>query len=153
MLCVHSPPTQSTKLCWHSNSAGIQIQVLLTQHLKLDPARIELERSHRTGRFDGDGRPRTVVVKLLRFKDKEEILKRANKLKGTNLYINEDFSDKVRQKRKDLLPRMIEARNQGNYAYLRYDQLVVRPPRSPRPARPTPAATSDTTTPAENVED
>ena len=85
------------------------------------------------GRFEADGRPRTVVFKLLRFKDKEEILKRAKNLKGTNLYINEDYSDKVRQKRKELLPKLREARTQGKIAYLRFDQLVVRERNEPAP--------------------
>lgn len=109
----------------------IKVKKILADHLELDPKLIELERCHRTGRFEADGRPRTVVFKLLRFKDKEEILKRAKNLKGTNLYINEDYSEKVRQRRKDLLPQLREARIRGNIAYLRYDQLVVRPRTDP----------------------
>lgn len=113
---------------WHESE--IKVKKLITEHLKMDPSHIELERAHRTGKFDAEGRPRSVMVKLLRFKDKEEILKRAKYLKGSKLYINEDFSEKVRLRRKELLPQLREARNQGNVAYLKYDQLVVHPPRT-----------------------
>ena len=49
----------------------------------------------------------------------------AKKLKGTEIYINEDFIDSVRKRRKELLPAMFEARKQGKIAFLRYDKLVT----------------------------
>lgn len=70
---------------------------LLADQVKLDPKLIEMERAHRNGTFFPDGRPRSVVVKVLRFKDKVETLWRAKCLNGTK--INEDFSKKVRLKR------------------------------------------------------
>ncbi|XP_019631891.1 PREDICTED: uncharacterized protein LOC109475612 [Branchiostoma belcheri] len=104
---------------------------ILKDKLKLDPLKIEIERSHRNGKFQEEGRPRPIVVKLLRYKDKEAILQRAKHLKGSNIYVNEDFSDAVRQKRKELLPEMRAQRERGNIAFLRFDRLVVHPPRSP----------------------
>ncbi len=54
-----------------------KVQELLTTKLKLD-APVEIERAHRNGRFRGDSeRPRSVVFKLLRFKDKQLISARA----------------------------------------------------------------------------
>ena len=35
--------------------------------------------------------PRTIIAKLLNSKDKEYILKNAHHLKGTNIYVYEDF--------------------------------------------------------------
>ena len=74
-------------------------------------------------------------MKLLRFKDKEEILRRGSKLKGSKIYVNEDFTERVRQKRSELWPQLKEALDRGMVAYLRYDQLIVHPPRvtTPRP--------------------
>lgn len=102
---------------------------LLAEKLELNPSTIEVERAHRNGKYEDGGRPRSIIMKLLRFKDKEEILKRAKSLKGTKIFINEDFSEKVRLRRKELLPQLKEAREHGNIAYLRYDQLIVHPPR------------------------
>ena len=108
----------------------INVKKVISDHLKIDSKLIEIERSHRTGKYDHAGRPRPIVVKLLRYKNKEEILKRAKSLKGTNIFINEDFSENVRMKRKNLLPQLREERKKGNIAFLKYDQLVVHPPRS-----------------------
>lgn len=101
---------------------------LFADHLKMDPKLVETEQAHRTGKYTANGRPRPVIVKLLCYKDKEEILKQAKKLKGTNFFINEDFSERVRQRRKELLPQLGEAHKQGNFAFLKYDQLIVHPP-------------------------
>lgn len=109
-----------------------KLREILSGKMKIDQKHIEIERAHRIGRplADGDGkRPRSMIVKLFRHKDKLEILSKASKLKGTNIYINEDYSDAVRQKRKELLPEMRAARARGEWAYLKYDRLVVRPRR------------------------
>ena len=57
------------------------------------------------------------------------MLAKANKLKGTNIFINEDFTEAVRLKRKELLPKLMEARKKGLFAVLRHDKLTVRPGR------------------------
>lgn len=64
-------------------------KVKLSDYLKIDDKLIELERSQRTGKYNHAGCPRSIVIKLLRYKDKQEILKRAKSLKGTNIFINE----------------------------------------------------------------
>ena len=48
------------------------------------------------------GKKRTVMIKLLRYKDKFDILKNAKKLKGTGYHINEDFSNETMTIRKEL---------------------------------------------------
>ena len=56
---------------------------------------IEIERAHRVKRNNRDSntnRPRTIVVKLLRFKDKTKMFQNANKLKGQNIFINNDVN-------------------------------------------------------------
>lgn len=106
-----------------------KVREILKDKLKLDPLKIEIEHAHRNGKFQEDGRPRPIVTKLLRYKDKEVIMQRAKYLKGSNIFINEDFSEAVRQKRKDLLPEMRAARERGNVAFLRFDRLIVHPPR------------------------
>lgn len=75
-----------------------KVKKLFLEHLKIEPKHIEFERGLRIGKYDSTGRPRSILIELLRYKDKQEILKRAKFLKGTNIYINEDYSDKVRTK-------------------------------------------------------
>lgn len=107
---------------------------LFADHLKMDPKMVEIEQAHRTGKYTANGQPRPVIVKLLRYKGKEEILKQAKKLKGTNFFINKDFSERVHQRRKELLPQLREACKQGNFAFLKYDQLIVHPAHKLPPA-------------------
>ncbi len=68
----------------------------------------EVEYVHRKGKFEEQAnRPRSTVMKLLSFKDKEEILKRGKKLEGTKIFINRDFTDNVRQKQIELNSRKL----------------------------------------------
>ena len=60
---------------------------------------MELEDGYRRNNLQIDGieeedkkRPRTIVLRLSNFKEKSIILKNVNKLKGSGVYINEDFS-------------------------------------------------------------
>ena len=105
---------------------------LLTETLQIDHHKIELEQAHRTGKlFPSSTRP--IVIKFLRCKDKLEVFSKARALKGTDIFINEDFPEALQQKQKELLPAMRAAREKGEIAYLWYDKLIVHPP-SQKPA-------------------
>ena len=110
-----------------------KVRQMIQEKLHLDQSNICLERVYRAGKPKDNinSRPRTIVVKFLRFKDKETVLQRAKHLKGTNIYLNEDFPDAVRQRRKELIPAMKAARERGEVAYLRYDKLITHPPSQP----------------------
>ena len=81
---------------------------LFGEKLDLDPTKIEIERAHRTGKAtnnvqsNGHGssalgrrldKPRPIVVKFLRFKDRERVMWNANKLRGSKIFINEDYPE------------------------------------------------------------
>ncbi|KAI8483393.1 hypothetical protein Bbelb_388560 [Branchiostoma belcheri] len=57
-----------------------KVRSLFKEKLQLDPKKIEIERAYRNGRFQADARPRPIVAKLLRFKDKEAIIQRVSQL-------------------------------------------------------------------------
>lgn len=102
---------------------------MITKHLEIDSKLIKIERAYCVSKYNPTGSPRSIVAKLLRFKDKEEIFKCTKKLQGTSIFINEDFPEYIRQKRKELLPQLKAERQKGNIAYLKYDKLVIHPPR------------------------
>ena len=93
---------------------------------------IEIEKAHRMygnnniKNNNSSNRPKTIILKLLKYKDKEVILNRAKKLTGTNMYIYEDFSDETNQIRKQLKVKMKEERAKGNYCVIKYDRLFTR---------------------------
>ena len=73
-----------------------KVRKLLTEKLQINNRTTELERTHRTGRPPSSStRPRPIVVKFLHHKDKLEVLSKAKALKGTNIFINEDFPEAV----------------------------------------------------------
>ena len=92
--------------------------------LGLDDTNMEIERALRIGQYQEGGRRRKITVKLQRFKDKQCILSSAKKLKGTNIYINKDFSETVKLRRKELLPKLKAAHDRGERANLKFDKLV-----------------------------
>ena len=51
---------------------------------------------------------------------------RKDKLKGQNIYINEDFSNETMDIRKDKWQSKISLRSQGKDAILVYDKTVVK---------------------------
>lgn len=68
---------------------------------------------------------RAVLVKLNGWEQKMKIYNQTKKLKGSNIWINDEFSRKVIQDRKELIPRLKEARDKGHSASLRYNKLII----------------------------
>jgi len=83
-----------------------------------------IERAHRVGKLLD--KPRTIVCKILNWQDKENILSRARKLKGKNIFINEDFSEETTRIRKELFAQAKIHRCNGKYAKVIYNRLVVK---------------------------
>lgn len=104
-----------------------KVREMFSKNLGLDGIHMDIERAQRLGQFQERGRPRKIVVKLLRIKGRELILSSAKKLKGTRIYINEDFSEAVQHRRKELWPKVKAARERGDKASLKYDKLIITP--------------------------
>ena len=88
---------------------------------------IETERAHRVkrnSRVSNTNKPGTIVVKLVRFKNKTNIFQNANKLKGQNILKNSDFIKTTLDLRKDLMVEVKRLRELGKIAYLNYTAIV-----------------------------
>ena len=66
-----------------------KVQDVLLNKLNFE-GNIEIDRCHRFGKRRGS-RPRMIVCRFLRFKDKQKILQNAEILKDTGIFIYEDF--------------------------------------------------------------
>ena len=64
---------------------------------KLGLKNIDIERAHGSKGKTGSNKPRTIVCKLLSYKQKKEALKNVKKLKGSNIFISEDFCSETMQ--------------------------------------------------------
>nr|KAG5686017.1 hypothetical protein BaRGS_010558 [Batillaria attramentaria] len=85
---------------------------------------VEIERAHR---LRGGQSPQPIIACLRFFKDKERILAERRTLKdnNSNIFINEDFSPRVREKRRQLQSFLREAKAANKKASLRFDTLVI----------------------------
>jgi len=102
--------------------------------LNINPSEIDF--IHRIGR-NVDTKSRPVILGMVTFNRKLNILKNAHKLKGENVFITEDYPKEVADRRKLLHPQMIEARKAGKYAVIKYDKLIIKESRqeSTNPSR------------------
>ena len=66
------------------------------------------------------------MAKFLRYNDEENIIRNSRKLKGTNIFINEDLCQASQAKRRDQLPQLKQARSQGKIAYFVHTRLVIK---------------------------
>lgn len=100
-----------------------------------------IERAHRVGvkgrdqkrpRINGNGgrrqndQPRPIVAKFLNWKQKSTVVRAAQKKRPKGVMFKDDLSEKVLEKRSQLIPRMLEARKKGKIAYLVMDKLIVK---------------------------
>lgn len=49
-------------------------------------------------------------------------------LRGTDIFLDDDYSETVRQMRRELIPAIKADRERGDIAYICYDRVVVHPP-------------------------
>ena len=68
---------------------------------------------------------RSIVAKFHNFKERELVRKQGKALKGSRFFVNEQFPREVADKRRRLVSKMKEARQQGKSAWLSYDTLYV----------------------------
>ena len=95
---------------------------------------VEIERAHRTprgrrstaaGGSRDDSRPRPIHVKLLRFADREAILKRSSALKdvrirGSRVGISDDVHKDTREEHKRLMVTVKKMRQENKFAFIPY---------------------------------
>lgn len=106
-----------------------KVREMLEKNMKFKPGTVEIERAHRVKGSNRETKP--VVVKLLRYQDREAILKKGPMLKNTGIFVSDDVSDRIQARRKEQLPKLKEARSRGKIAYFAMDRLVVKD-RKPR---------------------
>ena len=85
----------------------------------------DIERAHRIGKRGNGERP--IVVKFLRWKTRETVLRKYRKAdkSKTPIRISEDFTANVKEIRHLLKPHLQKAIEEGNEAYLTYNKLII----------------------------
>ena len=92
----------------------------------MDRLELEVHRAKRS-KYEKKDQPRTIVCKLLSYKDKVKVLQNCKKLKGSHIYINKDFCQATLQYRKELWKEVKRLREEEDkIAYLQYRSIVVK---------------------------
>ena len=99
-----------------------RVKEMLTDKLDLSTHReVEFDRLHRLNRKPDS----PIIARCTFYETKVAILGARHKLKGTKVFISEDFSSRVREIRKKLLPHLKEARKENKRAAMVYDHLII----------------------------
>ena len=106
-----------------------EVEKLLRENLDIED-KIIRERAHRAkkkAKNSKKNQPRTIICHLLNLKDKENILKNCIKVKGTNIFVNEDLSQEAFEHRRELWKEVKRLQEEEDkIAYLNYRSIVVR---------------------------
>jgi len=99
-------------------SCELRLQDLCTDRLELSET-VEFDRVHRIS-----NKPNSpLIARCSNYKDKVKILKAKNKLKGSNIFVGEDYSQSVRETRKKLNATMKTMRSEGKNVTMVFDHL------------------------------
>ena len=112
---------------WENCEADVE--TLFREKLDTDDRTI-IERAGRTKKKKKKNskqkQPRTIICRLLNYKDKESILLNCRKLKESNIFVNEDFSQETLDHGRELwreIKRLCE--KEDKIAYQRYSSIMV----------------------------
>lgn len=79
----------------------------------------------RLGKKKDNKESRPILIGLTTWRKKMDILANSKKLKGSEIWIREDFPPKIMEKRRKLRKHQVDARSKGLVAMMKYDKLVV----------------------------
>jgi ribA/ribD-fused uncharacterized protein len=100
------------------------VQDFLVTKLKLSDARerIKIERAHRLGKGTGS---RDMIVKFSFYQERMEVWNKRRLLKGTNMWLREDFPVEIANDRRILQPILRRAMDKGMDAYMMENKLII----------------------------
>uniref|UniRef100_A0A8D9FI16 Uncharacterized protein n=2 Tax=Cacopsylla melanoneura TaxID=428564 RepID=A0A8D9FI16_9HEMI len=105
------------------NETKLKIDQILNTKMKLKIKIEEIDDFFRMGKKDRPNRP--IMLKLVTYWRKNEILKNGKELKGTGIHMAEDLSKEEEEEKRKLVPIMKEFRNKNCHAIIRRATLIV----------------------------
>ena len=99
---------------------------VIQDKLGIDVQYFQIERCHRYGKVT-PGKSRPIKIRFNWYKDRETVWSKRTELKGTQIFMREDFPQVIENKRRLLRPYFKAARACGQYqrVFLRVDELVI----------------------------
>ena len=118
--------TEKTEGAVTWEESGNLIREFTERNLEMESKDMTIERAHRTD-SKINSKKRAIIVKFLNYKDKDAILKqyRQKQLWKDNIYVNEDYSERTANLRKQKSEQAKEIRQPGKSTKVVYKKLVV----------------------------
>jgi hypothetical protein len=105
----------------------ITLKKIFTDQLHLAQELVDQLKFERVHRFGSPVfKPRRIVARFTSFKDREAVRRNANKLKGSDIYISEQFPPEVMEERRKLWPEFKRCKEQNIPCRLTFDKLFIR---------------------------
>ena len=103
------------------------VQEILKSKLLIDNAdSIQIVRCHRLGPVRSTSKkPRTIIAKFHWYGDRTTVWNAKKNLKGSNIFLREDFPTEIQNRRRILWPIMKKAQSMGKSAFLNVDALII----------------------------
>ena len=116
-------PNETWKTCEE------KVQEVLKNNLGF-ATEMEIDRCHRVKSCNQSGQhqghPHTIICQLNKFKDKQQILNNAKKLRDTDIFIYEDFSKNTMDLWKTLWEKVLQYRRKNKFTCFSYRSITVR---------------------------
>ena len=97
------------------------LQEFFEQLLEVQPEevqKLEFQRVHRVGnKINEDGKPRAIIARFLRYRDREFIFSKTCLVKDSQFGISADLPKEIVKTRKEQIKKLIEARKSGKLAF------------------------------------
>ncbi|XP_052745981.1 uncharacterized protein LOC128199649 [Bicyclus anynana] len=102
-----------------------KVKAIIKSDLDLNFEEYEVNKIYRIGKKQNSGnKPRPILFSFVNEWKKSEVMKRKKNFK--NVYVSEDYTKEVLEKRKMLQAQLTEERKKGNVAYLKFDKLIIK---------------------------
>ena len=104
-----------------------KVRQVIKDKMGIDTENIDIERAHRlhNGPSSRVNNSKPIIVMFSRYKDKDNVLSKSFKLKGSDMYVNEDYCKNTRRIQGILRERQKEIKAHVKKADVRYKKLVV----------------------------
>nr|KAG5696829.1 hypothetical protein BaRGS_030953 [Batillaria attramentaria] len=118
-ILVHGLPRVGAQETWEQCEGALKD--MFREKMELDDDFV-MDRVHRLRQND----PNSPIIAHFAFsKDRERVMRAKQKLKGSNIFIGEDFSKRVREVRKKLSPFLKKVRDEGKRCKMVFDHLII----------------------------
>ena len=101
-----------------------KIEDILTTNLGIDTTYMQIERCHRL--HSSQTSPKPIIIRFNWFANRQEVWENRRKLKGTSIFIKEDFPPDIQRARQSMNATLSLAKTADKRATLKTDKLIFK---------------------------